>query len=74
MGNTNMFYPQMPMCSGMMPNMINVNLLENRISALEADIRRLESRINKIENPYSNTNINTEEYNYNPYQSSMQMM
>lgn len=74
MGNANMFYPQMPMYGSGMPNMINVNLLENRISALEADIRRLESRINKIENPYSHTNMNTEEYNYNPYQSSMQMM
>lgn len=98
----NMYFPGQqgvpPMGPGMMPGMgtpgfpggmmPNYNQLENRVSSLERQVRRLDARVNRLETPYpaptptplpypGTTQYQapeTQEQQLYPYQTSMQVM
>lgn len=74
--------PQM-MGPGMGPGMMpNVNQIENRLAIMERQIRKLESRISRLETPfqgnasqYPSSSLKGEEQQFTyPYQTSMQVM
>jgi len=83
MGGPGMGGPGFP---GIMPNM---NQLENRVSSLERQVRRLDARVNRLETPFpapapmptpygqqgqfQGTDTTEQQYP-NPYQTSMQIM
>jgi TolA-binding protein len=67
------------MGTGIMPNM---GQIENRLSTMERQIRKLESRISRLETPfqgstgqYPSSSLQGEDQKFNyPYQTSMQVM
>lgn len=78
--NPNMLYQNPMMPNMMMPNNFQGfnSDCEMRIDALERQIRRLETRVTKLENPLMsgqnyNTSINNESP-FNNFQNSMHMM
>lgn len=56
------FYPYMP------------NDIENRIDSLERMVKRLDSRVTRLENNYNNNSNMPDIYNQNIYPNAMHMM
>jgi hypothetical protein len=79
----NQFMPQMPPVPGV--GTPNLGQLENRVSVLERQIKRMEVRLSKLETPFTTTTPGVPPTGFQPtqmqtdpfaqpYQTSMQMM